>query len=100
VGIFTAKPGGTFLGNITRAIGINKTAVPPLTGFSPGVNQNSVPIQTAPANLQPVGVVPGQVPVGNTNTSAGATVGVSGKDFYILLAIVAAFFLLSKKIGL
>lgn len=91
--ILTPKPGGTFLGNLTRKLGLNKTHVP---GFSGAVNQNSLPVSSAIANSNPIGINPNSP----ANTSAGATVGVSGKDFYILLAIVAAFVLLRKKIGL
>lgn len=94
--ILTPKPGGTFLGNLTRKLGLNKTHVP---GFSGAVNQNSLPVSSAIANSKPIGINPNS-PAMPTNTSAGATVGVSGKDFYILLAIVAAFVLLRKKIGL
>lgn len=51
MGLFRTKPGGSFLGNLTRAIGINKTPTP---GF-PAVqtpNQAPVPSVTVPGIAQ------------------------------------------------
>lgn len=90
--ILAPKPGGTFIGNLTRAIGLNKTPVP---GFSGAVNQNSLPVSSTIANSNPIGINPNS-PAMPTNTSAGATVGVSGKDFYILGGLILAFILLKK----
>lgn len=94
MGLFKTKPGGSFLGNLTRAIGINKTATPPL-GPSPGIANPS--IQGVPGGASAFttpGVVGG---ADGRPVAAGAGVSATGKDFYILIGVSVLLFVAKAK---
>jgi pyocin large subunit-like protein len=93
MGLLTAKPGGTFLGNLTRAIGVNKTQVP---AFAPAVasGQNSVPINQTTSAVTPINPGSGS----GLNTGGSPAPARDNKDVYILGGVLLVLVLFKNQI--